>query len=224
MTAATYVVTVPTYSGRRRENLHFDAGQFPRVARIGDRLGQHWVSAYSGTALSKSTTRAAVTTIRDLLGYLSKLPAPPQDLRHLDETALDGWVDDMRGRLGRASTRARATTVRVLLDNLEVGELHESLTDGRHLRWRPFVERECAPLPDLSSGQWAAVRKFAKRSVLTSTHRIRAARSLAAWGGDPGHDLEGWRVQENIYWLVAARALPTWTCSVQLTGGIARSG
>ena len=68
---------------------------------IADRLGQHWVSAYSGTALSKSTARAAVT-IRDLLGYLSKLPAPPQDLRYLDETALDGWVDDIRRHLAAA--------------------------------------------------------------------------------------------------------------------------
>ena len=38
--------------------------------------------------------------------------------------------------------------------------------------------------------------------MLTSTHRIRAARSLAACGSDPEHDLQGWRVRENVYWLV----------------------
>lgn len=194
MTGTTYIVEI----GRRRATI--DTAKFPRAGRVAGRLASHWMESFKDYGAETSTPRCYATALGDLLGYLNGLAAPPQDMRFVDEVTLDGWVDDMRGRLGRESTRLRSTSVRVLLDNIDVGELHETLTDGHVLRWRPDVERGGVPLSDLAPGQWAALRKLAKRSVIEATTRIRSARAVAAQGCDPGDNLDAWRVKDNVYW------------------------
>lgn len=195
MTDTAYVVEI----GRRRARI--DTATFPTVRQVADRLASHWTESFKDYGSETSTPRGYATALRDLLGYLNGMAAPPQDLRFVDESTLDGWVDDMRARLGRESTRSRATSVRVLLDNIDVGELHETLSDDNVLRWRPDVERGGIPLSDLAPGQWAALRKLAKRSVIDVTTRIQSARAIAANGCDPGDELDGWRIKENIYWV-----------------------
>ena len=194
MTGTTYVVEV----GRRRARI--DVGRFTRVPRVADRLASHWAKSFQDYGSATSTPSRYAAAVRDLLAYLDRLDAPPQALRFVDEALLDGWVDDMRSRLGRESTRSLATSVRVLLDNLDVGELHEDLTDGTYLRWRPDAERGGVPLADLTPGQWAALRKLSKRSVIDVTARIRSARAIAAGGCDPGDDPDGWSQKANVYW------------------------
>jgi len=194
MTEAVYAIEV----GRWRSRI--DVAAFPNVSRLADRLASHWAESFRDYGAVTSTPRGYATALRDLLGYLDALASPPQELRFLDEAILDGWVDDMRHRLGRESTRLRATSLRVLLDNLDPADLHGSLSDGAAMRWRPDVERGGVPLSDLTPGQWATLRKLAKRSVIEVRTRIASARALAASGCDPGGDLEGWRLQENVYW------------------------
>lgn len=194
MTDTAYVVE----AGRRRTTI--DTAAFPDVRRVAARLASRWAEQFRDSASVTSTPLGYATALRDLLGYLNGLATPPPDLRCVDEATLDGWVDDMRTRLGRESTRMRATSVRVLLDNIDVGELHQTLTDGNAMRWRPDVERGGVALSDLTPGQWAALRKLAKRWVIDVTCRIRSARAIAAAGCDPGGDLDAWRVRENVYW------------------------
>lgn len=182
-----------------RRRISMDPAGFPRTERVAARLCQHWADSFAGHAGSPSTPAGYATALRDLLVYLDAQVAPTE-LRFVDDVMLDGWVDDLRGRVGRESTRARASAIRVLFDNLPRSELHQSLLDGTVLRWRPDVERGGVPLPDLSPGQWAALRKLAKRSVLATTLRIERARRVAAHGGDPRQRLGGWRSHEDVVW------------------------
>lgn len=185
--------------GGRRITVNVD--QFPRIRRLAEVVTAHWAASFGGADGSSSTASVYATSLRDLLAYLNDRPSPPQDLRFVDDVTLDAWVDDMRNRVGRESTRARATSMRVLLDNFDQSLLHNSLTDGRVLRWRPDVERGGVPLSDLSPGQWATLSKLTKRAVLESTARIRAARAIAVAGRNPTR-AEGWRIRENVYWAV----------------------
>lgn len=203
MTGAVYAVEV----GRWRSRI--DTAAFGRVGRVADRLASQWEESFRDYGVVSSTPRGYATAVRDLLGYLNVLACPPGDLHFLDEATLDGWVDDMRTRLGRESTRSRATSLRVLLDNIDVADLHGSLTDGAVMRWRPDVERGGVPLSDLTPGQWATLQKLAKRSVMEVTARIRSARAIAAGGCDPGGDLEAWRREENVYWAALYGRLDT---------------
>lgn len=196
-------MTGPSYSVvARTTRLSIDATTYPHAERVAHQLACHWAQCAPGSWGSASGGRSYHTALRDLLDYLNRLEAPPSDLVYLDAIILDGWVDDMRARLGRESVRNRASCMRALFDNFDATQLHRSLTDGVVLRWRPDVERGGAPLSDLTPGQWAALRKLTKRSVMETTRRIRAGHALAKTGHDPGDDLAAWRLEENIYWAV----------------------
>ena len=200
MTTTAFLVAV---DGRR---ISVDPSQFPHVGRLAHQLGEHWQTSFQGTGGSSSTPSSYATSIRDLLLYLNAQSPPPEDIRFLDVVALDGWVDSMRQRLSRETTRARATHMRVLLDNVDPSLLHESLTDGRVLRWRPDVERGGTPLSDLTPGQWAALRKVVKRAVFDTTMRIGAARAVARAGAHPDEHPDGWRSQPHVFWAILNNA------------------
>lgn len=192
---------------------------FPRCARLAVQLAAHWRSSFAG--VTSSSVSVYATTLRSLLRYTERLDGPPPDLRFLDAQVLDGWVRSLRETSSAGFARQRATCMRVLLDNLDPELLHESLTEGSGvLRWRPEVERGgLASVPDLTPGQWEALRKVAKRQVFTITCRLMAAQREAAGGCDPGDDPVAWSKRENVSWLALHGRLSADALLESLRGG-----
>ena len=81
---------------RDSRRITVDTTQFPMVARLAVQLASHWQESFTGSGGSASSPASYATSLHDLLAHLNDQETPPQDLRFLDDVALDGWVDDMR--------------------------------------------------------------------------------------------------------------------------------